>query len=99
MVGARPQIFCDAVCRIDVTDGSVVTWSEDALVPAGGPMFIPRPGADMDDETDGVLLVDCQGADGRAAFVILDAASFAEVARAIMPYRHCHSLCSTWIGG
>ena len=98
MVGARPQIFCDAVCRIDVTDGSVVTWSEASLVPAGSPTFLPRPGAAEDDETDGVLLVDCQGADGRAAFVILDAASFTEVARVIVPHRHCISYHNTWAG-
>ena len=97
IVGSRPQMFCDAVCRIDVTDGSVVTWSEDALVPAGGPTFVPRPGAAEDDETDGVLLVDCQGADGCAAFVILDGASFAEVARVVVPHRHNMSFSNTWV--
>ena len=98
MVGARPQIFCDAVCRINVTDGSVATWSEASLVPAGSPTFVPRPGAAEDDETDGVLLVDCLGDDGRAFVAVLDGRSFAEVARVTLPYRHCVSIHSTWVG-
>ena len=98
IVGARPRNFCDAVCRVDVGDGSVLTWCEaPALLPAGPPTFIPRPGAADEDETDGVLLVDCQGADGHAVFVILDAASFTEVARVVLPYRHCWSYRNTWI--
>ena len=98
IVGARPRNFCDAVCRVDVGDGSVVTWCEaPALLPAGPPTFIPRPGAAEEDETDGVLLVDCQGADGHAAFVILDAASFTEVARVVLPYRHCWAYRNAWV--
>ena len=34
---------------------------------------------------------------GRAFFVVLDAATFAEVARVEMPYRHTPSASSTWV--
>ena len=98
LVGARPRSFFDAVCRIDVTDGSVLTWCEaPALLPAGPATFVPRPGAAADNETDGVVLVDCLRADGRAVFVILDATSFGEVARVVVPHRHCWSYRSTWV--
>ena len=100
MVGARPCNYSDAVCRIDVIDGSVLTWCEaPTLVPAGPATFLPRPGggAAEDDEADGVLLLDCMGADGRAVFVVLDAASFAEVARVVLPYRHCWSFNDMWV--
>ena len=96
----RPCNSQTAVCRIDTSDGSLVMWSEaPALLPAGTPVFLPRPGAAAEDETDGVLLVDCLGADGRAALVILDAASFTEVARVVVPYRHCWSVWNTWVDG
>ena len=81
-----------------MTDGSVVTWCEAPdLIPAGPVTFLPRPGAAPDSETDGVVLVDCMGANGRAAFVILDAASFTEVARVVVPYRHCWGYRCTWV--
>ena len=98
IVGPRPCNSHTAVCRIDATDGSCVTWCEaPALLPSGPPIFLPRPDAAAEDETDGVLLVDCLGADGRAVFVILDAASFTEVARVVVPYRHCWSYRNTWV--
>ena len=65
--------------------------------PTGLPVFLPRPGADVDDETDGVLLLDCLGADGHAFFALLDGRSFGEVARVRLPYRHCFSLGNTWV--
>ena len=98
VVGHRPRHCYDAVCRIDVTDGSVVTWSEaPGIIPAGPVSFIPRHGAPPDTETDGVVLVNAQGADGRAVFVVLDAATLCEVARVVLPYRHCWSYRCTWL--
>ena len=96
----RPCNSMTGVCRVDVTDGSVVTWSESPrAVPAGPPKFLPRPGAHPDDETDGVLLVDCLGADGAAFYVVLDGRTLAEVARVGVPFRHCVSFNSAWIWG
>ena len=94
----RPCNSVTGVCRIDVTTGDVLTWSDaPAAIPSGPPAFLPRPGAHPDDELDGVVLVDCMGADGRAFFVILDGRTFAEVARAVAPHRHCIAFCSTWV--
>ena len=88
----------NATCRVDVTDGTARTWTDSPnAIPAGPPTFLPRPGGDPDDETDGVLLLDCLGADGRAFFVVLDGRSLAEVARVALPYRHCVTYDSTWV--
>jgi len=99
-VSPRPCNSFDGVCRIDATDGSVLTWHDSPnVIPAAPTTFLPRPGADPADETDGVLFVDCLGADGHAHFVVLDGRSFAEVARVTLPHRHCRGLGSTWIWG
>ena len=89
----------NATCRVDVTDGTARTWTDSPnAIPAGPPTFLPRPGSDPDDETDGVLLLDnLDGADGRAFFVVLDGRSLAEIARVVLSYRHCKSLGNTWI--
>ena len=64
--------FLKRLVKIDVSDGSFVAWDEpDAW--AGEPVFVPRPGGDGED--DGVVLS-----------VVLDAASFTEIARAEAPH-------------
>ena len=89
-----------ASCRIDVTDGSVVMFHDlPRAVPAGIPVFVPRPGAAPDDETDGVVLLDYLGIDGRALVYVLDGRGFAEIARVTVPYRHCMSLHNSWVWG
>ena len=98
VTGPRPCNSFDGTCRIDVTTGDVLLYHNSPhAIPTGPPMFIPRPGSDPDDETDGVLLVDCLGDDGRAFVAVLDGRSFAEVARVTLPYRHCVSIHSTWV--
>ena len=98
VVGPRPCNTQNAICRIDTVDGSVMTWCEaPSLIPAGPVLFLPRPGANQEDELDGVLLADCLRADGRAVFVILSAATLSEVARVVLPYRHCWAYRNTWV--
>ena len=100
VVGGRPCNSLNGVCRVDVTDGSVLTWCQSpTAIPAGPPTFLPRPGAAEGDETDGVLLVDCLGADGRAFMAALSGRTFTEVARVAAPHRHCVVYCSTWVWG
>ena len=61
------------------------------------PVFVPRPGAAEDDETDGVVLLDYLGIDGRALVIVLDGKSFPEVARCTVPHRHTMSIHNTWM--
>lgn len=75
--------FLDRICRIDVTTGESLTWQQVGTYP-GEPVFIPRPGADAED--DGVLLSVVLDPDVRTSFlVVLDAATLAEMARAEVP--------------
>ena len=98
VVGARPCNAFNGVCRVDVVDRTVVTWSdaENAVI-SGTPVFLPRPHTRHDDETDGVLLVDELGADGLSRFVFLHARTFVEVARVVIPFRHTLSSGTTWV--
>ena len=93
----RPSNVLNATCRVDVIDGTVLMWHDSPnAIPAGPPTFVPRPGADPDMETDGVLLVDCLGGDGRAFVAVLDGAAFREIGRVTLPYRHCISVFNMW---
>jgi beta,beta-carotene 9',10'-dioxygenase len=76
--------FLKRLVKVDVTDGSHRTWEEDSAW-AGEPVFVPRPGATEED--DGVVLsvvLDTEAA--ASALVVLDAASFTEIARAHAPH-------------
>ena len=98
VAGARPCNAFNAVCRVDVTDGSVLTWNDSPNVIISGPIvFVPRPSTRADDETDGVLLVDGLGADGRSVIVLLSGRTFTEFARVVVPYRHTVSCGTTWV--
>jgi carotenoid cleavage dioxygenase-like enzyme len=76
--------FLKRLVKIDVTDGSVLTWEEpDAW--AGEPVFVARPGGSAED--DGVILsVVLDTAAARSFLLVLDAASFTEIARAEAPH-------------
>ena len=95
---SRLSPVINATCRVDVTTGVVVTFYEKGAIPAGEPMFVPRPGAYEDDELDGVVLLDYLQADGRSLLLVLDGATFAEVARLVTPFRQFWSVSSTWVG-
>lgn len=58
---------------------------------------MPRPGADPDDETDGVVLLDFLNINGHAMIIVLDGRSFTEIARTTIPYRHTISMHNTWV--
>ena len=99
--GPRPSNFLNASCRIDVMDGSIRIFHDlPNAVPSGAPTFVPRPGADPDDETDGVVILDFLSSDSRSFLVILDGRSFTETARVVAPSRHCGSYGgNTWHWG
>ena len=144
IVGPRPCNSFNASCRVDVMDGSVITFHGSCpllspppvsfpacpgffptpgsrlpffaglaltrppfpppsladlpnAIPAGMSVFVPRPGAAAGDETDGVVILDYLGIDGRALMIILNGKSFTEVARMTVPHRHTMSLHNTWM--
>lgn len=70
--------FYNMLARIDVTGGPELTWSEPGAYP-GEPVFVPRPGGTCED--DGVVLCVLLEGDS-SSLLVLDAATFQEVARA-----------------
>jgi carotenoid cleavage dioxygenase-like enzyme len=76
--------FLKRLVKVDVADGSHQTWEEPSAW-AGEPVFVPRGGATEED--DGVVLSVVLDADAGTSFLlILDAASFTEIARAHAPH-------------
>ena len=76
--------FLDRVVKLDVAGGGWRAWESPRCYP-GEPVFVPRPGGRHED--DGVLLtLVLDGAAGRSALVVLDAATMGEVARAEAPH-------------
>lgn len=83
--GRRPGAeFLDNIVRIDVTDGSALTWWEEGCYP-GEPVFVSAPGAA--EEGCGVLLsVVLDARRGTSFVLVLDAQTLAEIARAECPH-------------
>ncbi len=76
--------FYDQLVKIDVSDGSARTWHEPGHYPGEG-VFVGRPGRTTED--DGVVLsVVLEAARGTSYLLVLDAATFTEVARAGLPH-------------
>jgi beta,beta-carotene 9',10'-dioxygenase len=70
--------------KVDVTTGDVQRWSEPGCYP-GEPVFVDRPGGSAED--DGAILSVVLDANAERSFLlVLDAASFEEVARAEAPH-------------
>ncbi len=82
--GNRMALLGDQLLKIDVEDGAAHhAWHEAGCLP-GEPVFVPRP--DGDDEDDGVCLsVVLDGHRETSFLLVLDAATFTEVARAELP--------------
>jgi carotenoid cleavage dioxygenase-like enzyme len=76
--------FLDRLVKIDVELGSAAVWREEGTYP-GEPVFVARPNGAAED--DGVALsVVLDPERGRSFLLVLDAASFAELARAEVPH-------------
>ena len=75
--------FTDAVLQIDTVSNAQRVWERPDESP-GEAIFVPRP--DGHDETDGVVLFASMDTRAqRSALVVLDAATFTELARAWVP--------------
>lgn len=75
--------YANALCKLDLASGEVKLWHEPGTIPSE-PYMVPRRGNDSA-EDDGVVLSCVVGADGKPFLLILDAASFTEVARCLIP--------------
>jgi carotenoid cleavage dioxygenase-like enzyme len=76
--------FTDQLVKIDVETGAAQVWREDGTYP-GEPVFIPHPDGAAEDE--GVILSVVLDPEAERSFLlVLDAASFAERARAPVPH-------------
>jgi beta,beta-carotene 9',10'-dioxygenase len=76
--------WIDRLVKVDVGDGSRAEWSEPGCYP-GEPIFVRRPDASAED--GGIVLsVVLDAVAGRSFLLVLDAASFEELARAEAPH-------------
>ncbi len=84
-VGLRDaQGFYDQLVKVDIADGSAATWYEPHCYPGEG-VFAGRPGRHAED--DGVILsVVLDEAQGTSFLLVLDAATFTEMARVTLPH-------------
>ena len=81
---AHPDDFLNQLVKVDVIQRSARTWFEEDSYP-GEPVFVAAPDATGEDE--GVILsVVLDGERGRSFLLVLDAASFTELARAEVPH-------------
>ncbi len=76
--------WVDQLVKMDVTTGASQVWSEPGCYP-GEPVFVERPGSDAEDD-GAILSVVLDSGSGRSFLLVLDAASFEEVARAEAPH-------------
>jgi beta,beta-carotene 9',10'-dioxygenase len=81
----RDQVgWPDRLVKVDVRDGSALVWREEGCYP-GEPVFVPAP--DERSEDSGVVLSVVLDAASETSFLlVLDAASFGEMARARVPH-------------
>jgi beta,beta-carotene 9',10'-dioxygenase len=76
--------FYDRLVKIDIETRTTLAWHEADCYPGEG-VFVGRPGRDAED--DGVVLsVVLDAAQGTSFLLVLDAASFTEIARAELPH-------------
>ncbi len=86
----QPTGLLNALVKFDLDTGSKTLWSEPGVYP-GEPVFVARnppntPGAADSPEDDGVVLSVALDTDAeQSVLVVLDAASFSELARAELP--------------
>jgi len=77
----------DHLVKVDIRTGDEVWWHEEGCFP-GEPIFVGRPQVDGKIcclETDGVVLSVVLGMDGTSFLLVLDAVSFTEIGRALVP--------------
>jgi carotenoid cleavage dioxygenase-like enzyme len=76
--------WIDQLVKVDVTTGESRIWAEPGCYP-GEPVFVARPDATAEDD-GAILSVVLDSATERSFLLVLDAASFEELARAEAPH-------------
>src|SRR4051794_39746910 len=76
--------WSDQLVKVDVTTGHTQQWAEPGCYP-GEPVFVERPGSTVEDDVV-ILSVVLDAATERSFLLVLDAATFEEVARAEAPH-------------
>lgn len=80
----EPEVWPDRLVKVDIRGGASRVWHEEHCYP-GEPVFVPAPGGEEEDA--GVVLSVVLDANAGTSFLlVLDAASFAERARARVPH-------------
>jgi carotenoid cleavage dioxygenase-like enzyme len=84
--GVRPDApdWLNELVKLDVDTRELHTWHEPGCYP-GEPVFVGRPGRSAEDD-GAILSVVFDSSTGRSFLLVLDAASFAELARAEVPH-------------
>jgi beta,beta-carotene 9',10'-dioxygenase len=79
-----PEKYANQLAKVDIQSGETKLWREPACYP-GEPIFIECPQARSED--DGVIVsVVLDGKHGHSFLVVLDAHTFGELGRAIVPH-------------
>jgi beta,beta-carotene 9',10'-dioxygenase len=82
------QGWPDRLVKVNVQDGSSRVWREEDCYP-GEPVFVPASGrwsSEQEEDSGVILSVVLDAAAGTSLLLVLDAASFDEVARARVPH-------------
>ncbi len=80
----QPENVENQLIKVDTRSGKALTWFQPGHYP-GEPVFAPAPGAKAEDD-GAILSVVLDGHSGHSYLLILNAESFAEIARAEVPH-------------
>ena len=88
------NVLTNQLVKVQVNTGTVCTWQHEGCFPSE-PLFIPKPHAKTQDE--GVVFSIVYDANAHRSFLlILDAQSYKEVARAVVPHHISYCVHGTW---
>ncbi|KAG6550068.1 hypothetical protein Mapa_008024 [Marchantia paleacea] len=90
----RPAHFPNNLTKIDLDEKSAKNFYHDGGIPTE-PFFVPRPGAVTED--DGVVVSVVSDSVGGGFVILLDGATFTEIARADLPYGLPYGLHGCWV--
>ncbi|WIA29067.1 hypothetical protein OEZ86_011578 [Tetradesmus obliquus] len=90
----RPTNIGNALSKIDLQQGAAQTWHERGGA-VGEPVFVARPGASAED--DGVVLAPGVDAAGGTFVLVMDAASWTELARVQLPFTTPNRFHGIWV--